>query len=155
MIIRPAREADVFALQTLLRNSWLTIWAPNLQFATVQRWAAADPAGSYAREMWRLFIVADDGVMPRGMFHIEGAHVHALHVDHRHKRHRIGSLLMDEAERRIAAAGHNEATLETDTFNMGAIAFYERRGWKRSAPYETLECGEPVQTCTMTKALGA
>ena len=153
MDIRPAREADISALQSILRRSWLATWAPELKFETVQHFAASDPAGHYANDKWREFVVAEDAGVLRGMFHIEGNHLHAIHLDPRHKRCRIGSLLMDEVERHIARE-HAEAELEVRTFNTAAIAFYEQRGWMvRGAAYPSTECGEACETYLMIKAL--
>ena len=150
--IRAAVETDVSVLQTLLRNSWLTTWAPEIPFAGVQRFAAEDPAGSYARDKWREFIVADEGGALLGMFHVEGDHLHAIHLDPKHKRRKIGTLLMDEVERRIAR-DHAQATLEARCFNTGAITFYQQRGWTRRRTYMGTECGGPCETVEMVKAL--
>ncbi len=150
--IRSAHESDIPSLTTLLRNSWLTAWAPELQFATVQRFVATDPAGGYARDKWREFIVADDDGALLGMYHIEGDHLHAIHLSAKHKRRGIGTLLMDDVERRIAAT-HREASLEVLAFNTAAIAFYEQRGWQRRRVYQGDECGEAVETIEMVKAL--
>lgn len=151
MQIRPAAASDIPALQSILRRSWLATWAPELAFETVQRFAAEDPAGAYADEKWREFIVAEDGGMLLGMFHLEGNHLHAIHLDPKMKRRRIGSLLMDEVERRVAER-HAEAVLEVRTFNTGAIAFYRQRGWTvRGQAYLGTECGEPCETFQMVK----
>jgi ribosomal protein S18 acetylase RimI-like enzyme len=151
--IRAAIENDIPALKTILRNSWLATWAPELACETAQRFAATDPAGHYADDKWREFIVAEaDGTL-LGMFHIEGAHLHAIHLDTRHKRRRTGSLLMDEVERRIGM-DHDEAVLEVRAFNTGAIAFYRQRGWiLRGSAYIGDECGEPCETLEMVKHL--
>jgi ribosomal protein S18 acetylase RimI-like enzyme len=153
MHIRAAAQSDIAALKSSLRRSWLTVWAPELAFETVQRFAAEDPAGHYAADKWREFFVAEDGGALLGMFHVEGDHLHAIHLDPRHKRRGVGWALMDEVERRIAA-GHHEAKLEVRAFNTGAIAFYRRRGWvQRGAAYADAECGEPCETLTMVKDL--
>ena len=153
MEIRPARESDIAALQSILRRSWLATWAPELKFETVQYFAATDPAGHYALDKWREFIVAADEGALLGMYHVEGSHLHAIHLDPKQKRRRIGSQLMDEIEHRIAR-DHAEAELEVRTFNMGAIAFYQQRGWAiRGAAYPSTECGEPCETYLMVKAL--
>ncbi|HWD28642.1 MAG TPA: GNAT family N-acetyltransferase [Rhizomicrobium sp.] len=154
MILRPARESDVPALQSILRRSWLTTWAPELRFETVQRFAAEDPAGHYALGKWADFIVADEDGTLLGMFHVEGDHLHAIHLDPKRKRGRIGSRMMDDIERRIAQT-HSVATLEVRAFNTGAVAFYERRGWTRRRAYSDPECGEPVETFAMAKVLTA
>jgi len=152
MLLRPAREADIPALVTLLRNSWLTVWAPALRFETVRRFAAEDPAGTYARERWRDFIVADEAGELRGMFHLEADHLHAIHLEHTARRRGIGTLLMDEAERRVAT-DHGEAVLEVLAFNTGAIAFYRQRGWTVRRSYDGSELGEPVSTLEMRKTV--
>jgi len=151
MQLRAAAESDIPALKSILRRSWLTIWAPELAFETVQRFAAEDPAGNYAAEKWRDFIVAEEGGALLGMFHVEGDHLHAIHLDPRQKRRGVGSVLMDEVERRIALT-HPEAALEVRAFNTAAIAFYKQRGWvQRGAAYADAECGEFCETLKMVK----
>jgi ribosomal protein S18 acetylase RimI-like enzyme len=152
MVLRPAHETDVAALQSLLRRSWLATWAPDLAFETVQRFAATDPAGNYAQSKWQEFVVADEAGVLLGMFHVEGDHLHAIHLDPRHKRRKLGTLLMDDVERRIAR-DHAQAMLEARSFNTGAIAFYEQRGWTRRRVYMGDECGQPCETVEMVKVL--
>jgi len=155
MQIRPAGADDIAALKSVLRRSWLATWAPELAFETVQRFAAEDPAGHYAHDKWREFVVAEEGGVLLGMFHVEADHLHAIHLDPKRKRQGTGSLLMDEAERRISRQ-HRKATLQVRAFNTGAIAFYLRRGWTRQGDaYLDAECGESCETFTMVKSLGA
>ncbi len=86
MKIRLAIETDIPALQSILRNSWLTTWAPELEFATVQRFAATDPAGQYASDKWPEFIVIEDVGVLSGMAHVEDDHLNAIHLDPRRRR---------------------------------------------------------------------
>jgi ribosomal protein S18 acetylase RimI-like enzyme len=152
MKMRAATVADVPALMSLLRRSWLATWAPELALETVQRFAALDPAGQYAREKWQEFIVMEDEGALLGMFHIEGNHLHAIHLDPKHKRRGIGSQLMDEVERQIGL-NYREAALEVRGFNTDAIAFYKQRGWLKRRAYPDMECGERVETFEMVKTL--
>lgn len=46
------------------------------------------------------------------------------------RRSGIGTLLMDEAERRILAAGADLVRLEVAVDNEPALAFYQRRGYR-------------------------
>lgn len=154
MQISPATAADLSALISLLRGSWLTTWAPELPFAAVQRFAAYDPARRYAEDMWREFVIAEDGGELVGMFHIERNCLNAIHLDPKRKRQRIGSRLMDEVERRISA-DHPKARLEVRAFNVGAIEFYKQRGWTEQRRYRGTECGEPVETIEMFKVFSA
>ncbi|WP_333647043.1 GNAT family N-acetyltransferase [Candidatus Binatus sp.] len=152
MEIRPAIEADLSALISILRRSWLTTWAPELPLVAVQRFATHDPARHYAEDKWRAFVVAAAGGAVVGMFHIEGNWLNAIHLEPKRKRQRIGSRLMDEVERRIGA-DHREARLEVRAFNVGALEFYKQRGWTEQRRYEGTECGEPVETIEMIKVL--
>ena len=55
--------------------------------------------------------------------------VEQVFVDPAHHGSGVASLLLDEAERRVAAAGHEVAWLAVVTGNARARAFYEKRGW--------------------------
>ena len=56
----------------------------------------------------------------------------------------LASELLAEAERQIAAAGHDVAWLAVVTGNARARAFYEREGWRDAGdlPYEVTAGGE-------------
>ncbi len=56
-------------------------------------------------------------------------HVITIDVAKPFRRQGLGSRLMDEAEARFRQAGCEVALLETAVNNMGAIAFYKRRGY--------------------------
>ncbi len=43
----------------------------------------------------------------------------------------VGSMLLAEAERRLAANGAKEVALETATNNVAAIAFWQRHGYRK------------------------
>ncbi|MGB9070632.1 MAG: N-acetyltransferase [Candidatus Acidiferrales bacterium] len=47
-----------------------------------------------------------------------------------YRRAGVGTLLLAEAERRLAAAGAREVELETATDNDSAIAFWEKHGYR-------------------------
>lgn len=49
------------------------------------------------------------------------------------RRNGIGRTLLEEARARLARAGARETVLEVDVSNEGAIAFYERLGFRRTA----------------------
>lgn len=56
-------------------------------------------------------------------------HVITIDVAESFRRRRLGSTLMDEAETRFRQSGCEVSLLETAVNNMGAIAFYKRRGY--------------------------
>jgi ribosomal protein S18 acetylase RimI-like enzyme len=47
-----------------------------------------------------------------------------------YRRHAVGSLLLAEAENRMAARGAREVSLETATDNASAIAFWQKHGYR-------------------------
>lgn len=59
------------------------------------------------------------------------AHVVTLDIHPRRRRHGLGRALLKELLRRLGQAGAREAVLEVDTKNAGAIAFYERFGFRK------------------------
>ncbi len=58
-----------------------------------------------------------------------GGYIRALAVDKKHRGMGIGSMLMDEAEKRIFKYRDN-AFLLVSSFNKEAIAFYLKRGYE-------------------------
>ena len=70
--------------------------------------------------------VAEEEGALLGMFHVEGEHLHAIHLDYRNKRRRIGSALMNEVERTIAQT-RPRAVLEVRAFNTGAFLAFSAK----------------------------
>src|SRR5258708_266581 len=125
MNIRAAVETDVPALIAILRRSWLMTGAPGLKIGTVPEVARAEPGRRYAEDKWREFALIEDGGIVAGMFHVKGDTLNAIHLEPKRKREKLGTLLMDEIERRISAE-YRQARLEVLAFNAGAIEFYRR-----------------------------
>jgi len=47
------------------------------------------------------------------------------------RRHRVGTALLDEIERRLIASGVHEVRLETATDNDSAVAFWQKHGYRK------------------------
>jgi ribosomal protein S18 acetylase RimI-like enzyme len=60
---------------------------------------------------------------------------------------------MDEAEARIAEAGHAAVRLETDTFNHASQALYRSRGYGEVDRYPDTEWASGLTTLLLRKAL--
>ena len=56
--------------------------------------------------------------------------VYHLAVDADFRQHGVGSLLMDEVERRLKAKGCLKCYLMVTAENEAAMRFYEKRGWE-------------------------
>ncbi len=59
-------------------------------------------------------------------------HIITLDVIEACRRQGAGSLLLAEAERRLAAGGSGKVSLETATDNSAAIAFWQKHGYRTS-----------------------
>ena len=69
-----------------------------------------------------------------GFVMVAGAEVEQVYVDERHRGSRVARLLLAEAERLVAAAGHPVAWLAVVEGNERARRFYEREGWADEGP---------------------
>lgn len=152
-MLRPAVEADVAALVALLHETFRSTWQPVLTPAAVVSYLARDPARGFIEASIPEIVVAVDGDGIRGMIHWEGDFVTALHIADAGRRCGIGRRLLGGAEGAIAAAGHRQARLETDTFNTGAIAFYTALGYRETARYPDEEWDSGLTTLLMEKSL--
>jgi ribosomal protein S18 acetylase RimI-like enzyme len=59
----------------------------------------------------------------------ESGYIVTIDVVPQFRRHRVGSLLLAEIERRLAANGVRDVTLETATDNDSAVAFWTKHGY--------------------------
>ena len=57
------------------------------------------------------------------------AHIITIDVLAEHRRSGLGTLLLDEAHRRLAAEGAQRVLLEVSVDNPAAIAFYQKHGY--------------------------
>jgi ribosomal protein S18 acetylase RimI-like enzyme len=75
-----------------------------------------------------------------------------LWIESRFRRQGVGSALLLHGEKEIAARGIATARLHVLASNQRAIAFYEKRGWRRGreTPHEVA----PVPRLEMTKPVG-
>lgn len=141
--IRPARPGDSEAIKSLLDRSWRAHWAPHLDVGALARYDVAKPVNSYVDLYLGAFKVAERGGVVVGMYHLEGAMLHAIHVDTWAIGTGVGGVLMDAAE------AEGARRLEVRAFNARARDFYLRRGWVETDDYADSEMGTPVRTLLM------
>jgi len=60
----------------------------------------------------------------------ESGYIVTIDVLPEFRRHHVGSMLLAEIERRLAANGVNEVALETATDNDSAVAFWTKHGYR-------------------------
>jgi ribosomal-protein-alanine N-acetyltransferase len=61
------------------------------------------------------------------------AHIVTLDVAEKHRRHGVGTALLEKLESNLAARGVRSILLETATENEAAVAFWQRHGYRIEA----------------------
>jgi len=155
IVIRQAGPEDGAALKAILRDTFESTWLPQLTPEAAAAYRREDRPAAYVGERGLLFIVAEVGGAVVGFVDWDGDFVNALHVLASQARSGVGGRLMDHAEAAIAAAGHAQARLETDTFNTRSRAFYAKRGYREAGRYPDEEWSSGLTTLLLVKALAS
>ncbi len=153
ILIRQAGPEDGAALKAILRDTFESTWLPQLTPEAAATYRREDRPAAYVGERGSLFIVAEVDGEVVGLVDWNGEFVNALHVSGSHARSGVGGRLMDHAEAAMAAAGHAQARLETDTFNTRSQAFYAKRGYREAGRYPDEEWNSGLTTLLLVKRL--
>jgi ribosomal protein S18 acetylase RimI-like enzyme len=151
--VRPSRPEDADALIAILYDTFESTWRPQITDAAAKAFRDEARPRAYVGERGHEFMVGERGGVALGFVHWEGDFVNALHVHSSAARTGVGASLMDVAEAAIAAAGHDSARLETDTFNARSQAFYAARGYSEAARYPDEEWSSGITTLLLVKPL--
>src|SRR6476659_3640028 len=129
--LRPATPGDMATVADIWHAAWHTSHPGHV------------PDGLTAARVADTTVAELDGVLV-GFIMIDGDEVEQIFVDPERHGSGIATLLLDEAERQVAAAGHEVAWLAVAIGNTRARAFYEKRGWTNEGdlPYEVTAAGE-------------
>lgn len=154
LTLRPASPADAEAILRILGETYETTWKPQLTAEARARFEAAGRTRAYVQARLGHFHLACLGGEVIGLVDWRDDFIDALHVSPRAQRAGAGSALLRFAERRMAAAGHAQARLETDTFNTQSRAFYARHGYAEIDFYPDEEWHSGFTTVLLSKPLG-
>jgi GNAT superfamily N-acetyltransferase len=135
--LRPARAEDAGAIATIWESGWRDGHLGQVPDALVAirtqesfRLRAAERVGDTTVAQ------VDDEVA--GFVMVVGDEVEQVYVSAAHRGSGIAAVLLDEAERLVAARGHSMAWLAVVPGNARARRFYERRGWIDDGPFNYL-----------------
>jgi ribosomal protein S18 acetylase RimI-like enzyme len=143
VVVRTASLFDVSAIAALHLASWRTAYrgiVPEayLRDVTLEgrqaRWTRALSAPE-SRHTDTLVAVDGDEIVgvcsfaPRQNGTASTGEIHSLHIQPERRRTRLGTLLLDNAVRRLAERGFVSAVLWVLEANAGARQFYEVLGW--------------------------
>jgi putative acetyltransferase len=142
--IRPADDGDMAAVAELWHEGWHDGHAGHVPDGlTAARTLAAFHERTPSRVADTTVAVSDDGEL-LGFVMVVDDEVEQVFVGRSARGSGLAPLLLAEAERQVAAAGHVSAWLAVVTGNARARAFYEKQGWTDAGdlPYEVTAGGE-------------
>jgi len=156
--IRPATSADMTAVAELWHDGWHTAHVGHVPAGlTAVRTVEAFHDRTPGRVADTTVALDGEGRLI-GFVMLAGDEVEQVFVGPAGRGTGVAAALLAEAERRVAAAGHDEAWLAVVTGNGRARRFYEKCGWRDSGdlPYEVTAAGQTfVAPCRRyTKRVG-
>lgn len=131
--LRPGTADDAAAVADLWHRGWHDAHAGHVpEGLTAARTLAAFRERAPLRVSDTTVAVVDGEVA--GFVMVVGDEVEQVYVGARHRGSGLAATLLDEAERQVAAVGHDVAWLAVVEGNARARRFYERRGWADEGP---------------------
>jgi GNAT superfamily N-acetyltransferase len=133
--LRPARTQDADALAAIWTAGWRDGHLGNVPDALV---AIRTDESFRIRATERVAdaTVAEVDGEVAGFVMVVGDEVEQVYVSTAHRGSGIAALLLDAAERLVAAGGHTLAWLAVVPGNARARRFYERHGWVDDGPFD-------------------
>ncbi|GAW49432.1 MULTISPECIES: GNAT family N-acetyltransferase [unclassified Nocardioides] len=155
--LRPATAEDMARVADIWHAAWHTSHPGHVPNGlTAARTLESFHERTPARVDDTTVAVLGDEVV--GFIMVDRDEVEQVFVDPSRHGRGVASLLLDEAERQVAAAGYDVAWLAVAIGNARARAFYEKRGWRNDddLPYEVTADGTTyVSPCRRyVKAVG-
>ena len=159
-ILRPATADDIDAITTLFHEGWHDAH-PGLvpDGLTERRTAEAfrERVTQRIAETDETTVAEVDGTVA-GFIMVSGSEAEQVYVDRDFRGSGVAAALLTEAERQIAAAGHDVAWLVVVRGNDRAQAFYAKQGWHDEGDhdYPVIALGESfISPCRrFTKRVG-
>jgi ribosomal protein S18 acetylase RimI-like enzyme len=133
--IRPARAADSGPIATIWYEGWRDGHLGHVPEALLPyRTRDSFEERAAARIGDTTVATVDDEVA--GFVMVAGAEVEQVYVSAHHRGSGVAGALLAEAERLVAAGGHDRAWLAVATGNARARRFYERQGWTDNGEFD-------------------
>jgi GNAT superfamily N-acetyltransferase len=142
--IRPADAGDMSAVADLWHEGWHSGHAGHVpEGLTAARTLEAFQERTPPRVADTTVAVSEEGEL-LGFVMVVGDEVEQVFVGPAARGSGLAAILLAEAERQVAAAGHGEAWLAVVAGNARARRFYEKLGWVDTGglPYEVTAGGQ-------------
>lgn len=133
--LRPARHDDSNAIATIWYRGWRDAHLGHVpdELRAVRTWEAF---GTRAVERLEDTMVAAVDNEVAGFVMVVKDELEQVYVAEHHRGTGVASVLLAEAERRVAADGHETAWLAVVPGNGRARRFYERNKWSDEGPFD-------------------
>jgi putative acetyltransferase len=137
-VLRPATADDVGAIATLFHQGWHDAHSGLVPDGLTKRRTAQAFHDRVARRVAETdeTTVADVDGGIAGFIMVDGDEAEQVYVARAFRGTGLAGLLLTEAERQIAAAGHRTAWLVVVRGNDRAQAFYAKQGWVDEGDYD-------------------
>jgi ribosomal protein S18 acetylase RimI-like enzyme len=136
--IRRATAADALAIAEVWRTGWHDAHNAHVGKVPDELIAARTDASFEVRAAERVAdtsVAVVDGEIA-GFVMVVGDEVEQVYVGRAQRGSGIADLLLDSAERQVAANSHDTAWLAVATGNARARRFYEKRGWTDAGAFD-------------------
>lgn len=133
--LRPALDADVPVVAGIWYDAWLDGHLGHVPGALVTI-RTRESFGTRTAGRVADTTVADTGAGLAGFIMIHDDEVEQVFVAAGHRGTGVATILLAEAERQVAANGHDVAWLAVVPGNARARRFYERQGWTDEGPFD-------------------
>jgi GNAT superfamily N-acetyltransferase len=130
-ILRPATPDDVDAIAALFHEGWHDVHPGRVPDGLTERRTPAafrDRVTRRVAETDETTVAQVDGTIA-GFVMVSGDEAEQVYVDRAFRGSGVAALLLTEAERQVAAGGHDVAWLVVVRGNERAQAFYAKQGW--------------------------
>jgi putative acetyltransferase len=146
-ILRPASPGDVDAIATLFHEGWHDVHPGRVpEGLTARRTPEAfhDRVAQRVAETEETTVAEIDGEIAGFVMVNDDGEAEQVYVGRAHRGSGVAALLLTEAERQIAVAGHDIAFLAVVRGNDRAQAFYAKQGWvdEGDVDYPVVALGE-------------
>jgi ribosomal protein S18 acetylase RimI-like enzyme len=131
-ILRPATTGDVDAITAVFHQGWHDVHPGRVPDGLTQRRtpeAFHDRVSARVADTDETTVAEVDGTVAGFIMVNDEGEAEQVYVERAFRGSGVASLLLTEAERQIAAAGHDEAFLVVVRGNERAQAFYAKQGW--------------------------
>lgn len=154
MDLRPARDDDAAAIAAIWAAGWRDGHAGHVPRELLDIRTAESFRERAGRRIAGTTVAEVDGAVA-GFVTVVADEVEQVYVSAAHRGGVVAGALLAEAERQVAANGHDRAWLAVVPGNARARRFYERQGWRDEGEFEYLAEGDiPVPCRCYVKNVG-